>query len=112
MANISAMAVSAFSPPDSSCTLWRRLPGGDATTSMPLSSTSVSSSSARLARPPPKRVLNVPWKFSLITANASRNRCLLVSSIFLIVSPVDWIESTRSFRCVVRKVWRVESSSN
>src|SRR5215831_18520977 len=32
----SASAVSAFSPPDSSSTFCRRLPGGDATTSIPL----------------------------------------------------------------------------
>src|SRR5687768_18098113 len=38
MPNISAMAVSAFSPPDSSITLCNRLPGGCATMSMPLSS--------------------------------------------------------------------------
>ena len=37
-----------------------------------------------------------------MAANASRNRCLLVSSIFLIVSPVAVMESVRSFRCVVR----------
>ena len=39
-----------------------------------------------VAWPPPNSVLNVPWKFSLMAANASRNRTLLVSSIFLIVS--------------------------
>ena len=50
IANISAIAVSAFSPPDSSCTLWRRLPGGWAMMSMPLSSASLSSSSIRPAR--------------------------------------------------------------
>jgi hypothetical protein len=37
MANINAIAVSAFSPPDSSCTFCSRLPGGCATMSMPLS---------------------------------------------------------------------------
>ena len=60
-----------------------------------------------VAWPPPNSVLNVPWKFSLMAANASRKRCLLVSSIFLIVSPVAVIESVRSFRWVVRNVWRV-----
>ena len=71
-------------------------------TSMPLSRTSVSSSSAMVAWPPPNSVLNVPWKFSLMAANASRNRSLLVSSIFLIVSCVAVIESVRSFLWVVR----------
>ena len=59
MANISAIAVSAFSPPDSSCTLCSRLPGGCAMMSMPLSSGSLSSSSVRPARPPPNSVVNV-----------------------------------------------------
>ena len=44
--------------------------------SMPLSSGSFSSSSVRPARPPPKSVLNVPWKFCWIAANASLNRAL------------------------------------
>ena len=76
MANISAIAVSAFSPPESSCTLCSRLPGGDATMSMPLSSGSFSSSSVRPARPPPNSVLNISWKLLLIAANASRKRAL------------------------------------
>ena len=59
MPNISAIAVSAFSPPESSCTLCSRLPGGCAMTSMPLSSGFVSSMSASPARPPPNSVLNV-----------------------------------------------------
>jgi len=56
--------VRAFSPPDSSCTLWSRLPGGWAMISMPLSSGSVSSRSVKPARgPPPNNVLNMCWKF-------------------------------------------------
>ena len=43
IANSSEIAVSAFSPPESSITFCRRLPGGWAMTSMPLSSTSSSS---------------------------------------------------------------------
>src|SRR6185436_9786343 len=112
IANISAMAVSAFSPPESSCTLCSRLPGGDATISMPLSSGSFSSRRVSPARPPPKSVLKVTWKFSWMAVNASRNRLLVVSSIRLIASDVWAIDSTRSFRCVVRNVWRVSSSSN
>ena len=41
-----------------------------------------------------------------MTANASRKRSFVVLSIFLIASPVAAMESTRSLRCVVRKVWR------
>ena len=36
-----------------------------------------------VAWPPPNSVLKVPWKFSRMAENASRKRCLLVSSIFL-----------------------------
>ena len=84
--NISAMAVSAFSPPESSWTLCSRLPGGWAMISMPLSSGSFSSSSVRPARPPPNSVLKVSWKLRLIAANASVNRCRVVSSIRLMAS--------------------------
>src|SRR5262249_39987205 len=70
MPNIRAIAVSAFSPPDRSWTLCSRLPGGCAMISMPLSSGSLSSSSVRPARPPPKSVLKVCWKLRLIAANA------------------------------------------
>ena len=49
MANIKAIRSERFSPPDSSCTLCNRLPGGDATTSMPLSRMSCSSSNAMVA---------------------------------------------------------------
>ena len=42
----------------------------------------------------------------MIAANASRKRSLVVLSMRLIASLVGAIESTRSLRCVVRKVWR------
>ena len=86
--NISAMAVSAFSPPDSSCTLCSRLPGGCAMISMPLSSGSFSSSSVRPARPPPNSVLKISWKLRLMAANASAKRSRVVSSMRLIASLV------------------------
>ena len=68
-----ARAVSAFSPPESSSTLCRRLPGGEATTSMPLSAEFSSSVSFMKAWPPPNNFLNVAWKFSLILVKASLN---------------------------------------
>ena len=101
------MAVSAFSPPDSSWTLCSRLPGGCAMISIPLSSGSFSSSSVRPARPPPNSVLKVSWKLRLMAENASAKRCRVVSSIRLIASAVWAIESTRSLRCVVRNPCRV-----
>src|SRR5580698_581096 len=58
-----ARAVSAFSPPESSSTLCKRLPGGDATTSMPLSAEFSSSVSFIKAWPPPKSFLEVAVDF-------------------------------------------------
>ena len=54
--------------------------------SMPLSSGSFSSSSVRPARPPPKSVLNVSWKFCWMAVNASVKRADVVSSIRVIAS--------------------------
>ena len=61
--------------------------------SMPLSSGSFSSSSVRPARPPPKSVRNVSWKFRLMAANASAKRACVVSSMRLIASLVWAIDS-------------------
>ena len=47
-----------------------------------------------------------------MAVNASAKRALLVSSIRVMASIVCAIESIRSLRCVVRKAWRVSSSSN
>ena len=47
-----------------------------------------------------------------MAVNASRKRTFVVSSMRLIASVVCAIESIRSLRCVVRKTWRVSSSSN
>ena len=47
-----------------------------------------------------------------MAANASTNRCRVVSSMRLIASLVCAIESIRSLRWVVRNAWRVSSSSN
>ena len=80
--------------------------------SMPLSSASLSSSSTRPALPPPKSVVKVPSKFWLMIVNASWKRSRVVLSILRIASLVAAIESTRSLRCAVRKVWRDSRSSN
>src|SRR5436189_13422 len=69
--------------------------------SMPLSSGSFWSSSARPARPPPNSVLKVCWKLWLMAANASTKRWRVVSSMRLIASLVCAIDSTRSFRVVI-----------
>ena len=71
IAKSSEIAVSAFSPPESSITFCRRLPGGCAITSMPLSSTSSSSSSDSPAVPPPKSCVKISPKCWLMTSKAS-----------------------------------------
>src|SRR5450631_2083425 len=69
----SASAVSAFSPPESRSTFCNFFPGGDATTSMPLSALFSRSVSRMKPCPPPNSLRNVAWKFSLIRLNASSN---------------------------------------
>ena len=61
----SAIAVSDFSPPDSSRTLCSRLPGGDATMSMPDSAMLVSSVSRISPMPPPNSVRNISRKIAV-----------------------------------------------
>ena len=75
MPTSSDSAVSAFSPPESSSTFCSFLPGGEATTSMPLSALFSSSVSRMKAWPPPNSFVKVSWKFSLILWNASSNFC-------------------------------------
>ena len=62
MANRSATAVRVFSPPLIRAIERSSLPGGRATTSMPLSSGSFSSSSVTSAMPPPNSLRNNSWK--------------------------------------------------
>ena len=83
-----ASAVSAFSPPESNSTFCSFFPGGEATTSMPLSALFSSSVSRMKAWPPPNSFLKVVWKFSLILWNASSNFCREKVSISRIVACV------------------------
>ena len=106
MPTSSASAVSAFSPPESNNTLCRRLPGGEATTSMPLSAEFSSSVSFMKAWPPPKSFLKVSPKFSLILVKASWNFWRETSSISRMVAVVFSIDEMRSLRWASRKVWR------
>ena len=110
IANRSEIAVSAFSPPESSITFCRRLPGGCAITSMPLSRRSSSSIRVRPAVPPPKSCRKISPKCWLMTWKASWKRSREALSIFLMAWSSSAIESSRSWRCAVRKVWRSSSS--
>src|SRR5258705_16483 len=76
-ATSSAIAVSVFSPPESRFTFCSRLPGGDAMISMPASSTSSLSVSARLARPPRNSRGKFSEKRLLTASNVSRKRLRL-----------------------------------
>jgi len=106
MPTSSASAVSAFSPPDSSNTFCSFLPGGEATTSMPLSIAFSWSVSRMKAWPPPNSLLKVCAKFSLMRLNASSNFCREMVSISLIVLSVFSIDCNRSCRCVSRNSCR------
>ena len=75
--------------------------------SIPLSSGSVSSSSVRPARPPPKSVLKVSWKFRLIAEKASENRGAgrfvdLLDGLTRLRDRVDQILALRGQKAVAR----------
>jgi hypothetical protein len=73
-AKISAIAVSACSPPDSSVMVCGFLPGGRARISSPASSGSSDSISCSSAVPPPNRWVNSRWKCVLTTSKAASRR--------------------------------------
>src|SRR5713226_7584157 len=76
MAISSASAVSAFSPPESSRTFCRRLPGGCAAISMPVSPELSASVRCISPVPPPNSVRKASAKLALMTAKATSNfRC-------------------------------------
>src|SRR5215472_7357740 len=106
MPTSNASAVNAFSPPESNNTFCNFLPGGDATTSMPLSAVFNSSVKRMKAWPPPNSLRKVNWKFSLMRSKASWNFCRENSSISLMVAWVFSMDSRRSLRWVSRNSWR------
>ncbi|MCY1241312.1 hypothetical protein D9M72_542060 [compost metagenome] len=73
-AKISAIAVSACSPPESSVMVCGFLPGGRARISRPASSGSSLSISCSSAVPPPKRWVKSRWNCTLTTSNAAIRR--------------------------------------
>ena len=73
-AKISAMAVSACSPPESSDIVCSFLPGGRARISSPASSGSSDSVRVSRASPPLNKDVNSVWKFAFTRSKASRRR--------------------------------------
>ena len=65
------MATNAISPPDMRLSVESALPGGCTLISMPQESTSLSSSSTRLASPPPNSSVKTRPKFSLMARKLS-----------------------------------------
>ena len=89
MANSSAIAVSAFSPPESRLSCWLRLPGGCAMMSTPLVKTSSGSVSTSFAWPPSKIMANVSVKAADTSLKVLIKRVLTCSSIASMVS-LSW----------------------
>ena len=85
IANRSAIAVNAFSPPDRSIMFWSFLPVGCTCISIPHSSTFSSSSSLNSAFPPPNNSTNTSLKFLFICSNFSINCCFIVVVISAII---------------------------
>ncbi len=84
MAKYKAMATKAFSPPESRDRVRRVFPGGWTLISMPQPKTSPSSSSSKVAWPPPKRSRKVSRK----EAAMSRNCSLKMAVISRVISPM------------------------
>ena len=92
IANKSAIAVKAFSPPDKSIIFCNFFPVGCACMSIPHSSTLFSSSNLSSAFPPPNNSTNTSLKFLFISLNFSINCsfivCVISEMIFLSLTVV------------------------
>ena len=99
------------SPPESSEMLCSFLPGGRATISMPLLSTSSSSTSTRSALPPSNTSVNSVRKLSRICSKVALNISVVSVLICSITSSNCSLALTRSSCCVVRNSYRSSVSS-
>ena len=88
-ANMRAMAVMVFSPPDIRLMFCSFLPGGWAIISIPASSGFSSLSSLSSACPPPNRDLKISSKFTTTLSKFSLNFDLMVFSISSIIA-LSW----------------------
>ena len=103
MANSSDTAVIVRCPPESRDRLLRTVPGGRATISMPLSSTSSLSTRLRSAAPPPKILSKVKAKFFLICSKVSENSFCEVALISSMSAIRAFFEAQRSSVWDLRK---------
>ena len=105
IANTSAIAVSAFSPPDSRWIVLFFLPGGCAITCTPASRISSPVITSR-ALPPPNSVGNMRPKCSLTWSKVLPSSSRVSRSILWIASSSVVIASVRSAFCASRKLLR------
>ena len=106
MAKMSDTAVSAFSPPDSRFMFWRRLPGGCAMMSTPVSSRFSGSVSSSRARPPRKSCGKMRWNSASTTLKVSSKSSRDILSIFLMADSRSPMAFSRSAFWSARKVCR------
>ena len=99
IANRSATAVSARSPPESIDSAWGFLPGGRAVISMPVADRSVGSVRTSFAKPPPNSCWKRASKASSSWANVARNWVAMSSSRSAISWRVCAMASRRSLSC-------------
>ena len=106
MAKRSAIAVSAFSPPDNCIIFCSFFPGGCEIITIPASRISSPSTSSIVPRPPPNNSLNTLSNSTLISSNFSLNWILIPLSS----SSITWTRASSaliiSSCCVFKKLYR------
>ena len=100
MAKRSAIAVSAFSPPDNCIIFWSFFPGGWDIIRIPASRISSPSTSSIVPLPPPKSSLNTLSNSTFISSNLAVNCALMPSSSSSITFISDSSASIISSCCV------------
>src|SRR5665811_850495 len=107
----SATATSARSPPDSSDSRLIFLPGGRASTSIPV--VSMWSGSVRTSRPSPpgNNLLKTPSNWAAVSKYASAKTFSTRSSTSRTISMRSRLEFLRSSSCSVRNLWRSSSAA-
>ena len=110
IAKRSAMAVSAFSPPESCIMFWSFFPGGWEMIRIPASRISSSSASSRVPRPPPNSSLKALSNSFWISPNFSLNCFRMPSSNSWMICSSVFSASKRSLYWPLKNVCRSRSS--
>ena len=110
IANKSAIAVSACSPPESRLRSWSFFPGGCAMISILQLSTSFLSERTSSALPPLNSAVNVSLKFFWIRANCSVNSRSIVAVSLAISSVKSHSAWRKSLHCAVNSSYRALTS--